>query len=337
MLSAIANAVSVYKVYKMSIHIKNKERKPGEFQFFMHQFVEAGIRNGLEPLREFEDDNLYIRLMRKLSPILRYAPKTGKSVIIACGGGTLYYSSRPYFRYNIIPFLWDVWPENRNVLFDDIKKLKVKLAFVTSKQNKELIEKKTGIKCHYIPEGIDVADYSKGESLVDRVGDVYELGRQHPLYHKAVVSLVERGDIRCYYGNEYDNEGRLLKLAFSTAEDLLLNINKIKIAICFPQCDTHPQRVGNIETLTQRYWECMLSGNLIVGRAPQELIDLIGYDPVVNVDWSNPEGQLSYILKNIGDYQPLVDKNYAAALKHASWDNRIEEIVNILATYGITL
>ena len=128
-----------------------------------------------------------------------------------------------------------------------------------------------------------------------------------------------------------------MKLAFSTAEDLLLNINKIKIAICFTQCDTHPQRVGNIETLTQRYWECMLSGNLIVGRAPQELIDLIGYDPVVNVDWSNPEAQLSYILKNIGDYQPLVDKNYAAALKHASWDNRIEQIVNILATYGITL
>ena len=71
---------------------------------------------------------------------------------------------------------------------DDIKKLKVKLAFVTSKQNKELIEKETGIECHYIPEGIDIADYSKGEYLVDRVGEVYDLGRQHPLYNTAGVS-----------------------------------------------------------------------------------------------------------------------------------------------------
>ena len=109
------------------IYIKNKKRKLGEFQFFIHQFVEAGIKKGFKPLSEFESNNFFIRLARKLSPLLKYFHKNKKNVIIACGGGSLYYSSRPYFRYNIIPFLWDVWPENRDILFDDIKKLKVKL------------------------------------------------------------------------------------------------------------------------------------------------------------------------------------------------------------------
>ncbi len=321
----------------MPIYIKNKNRKPGEFQFFMHQFVEAGIRKGFIPKREFTSRNFFVRVFKKLSRITLLLPKCKKNILLPAQGNSLLITCMPYFWYNAVPFLWDVWPENREKLYNDIRKLNVKLAFVTSKQNKELIEKETGIECHYIPEGIDIADYSKGEPLQNRVGEVYELGRQHPLYHKTISSLIDKGEITHYYGHKYDSDGKLLKLAFSTAEELVQNVNKIKVVICFPQCDTHPQKAGCIETLTQRYWECMLSGNLIVGRAPQELIDLIGYDPVVNVDWCNPEAQLSYILKNIGDYQPLVDKNYAAALKHASWDNRIEQIVNILATYGITL
>lgn len=314
----------------MPIYVKNKERKPGDFQFFMHQFVEASIKMGFKSLPEFAGSNLFVRLIRKLSFVLRYIPKNKKRIIIASEGGSLYYSSKPYLNYNIIPFLWDVWPENRYALFDDIRKLKIELAFVTSKQNKELIEQETGIECHYIPEGIDISDYSKGESLQDRIGELYELGRQHPLYHKTVISLIEKGEIINYFGNEYDDGGRLLKLAFPTASDLLHTINKIKIVVCFPQCDTHPQRVGNIETLTQRYWECMLSGNLIIGRAPSELIELIGYNPVIDVDWDAPEEQLKNILKNINEYQTLVDKNHAVALKWASWDNRINDIKNIL-------
>lgn len=321
----------------MKLHIKNKKRKPGEFQFFMHQFVEAGIEKGIEPLPEFASNNLFIRAIRRLSPLLRFLPVKRRAIIIPSDGSRLYYFSRPYFNYNIIPFLWDVWPGNRERLYNDIRRLNVKLAFVTSRQNKDLIEKETGIDCYYIPEGIDIDDYSQGETLVNRGCDVYELGRQHPLYHQTIVSLIKKGIIVKYYGNEYDEKGRMLKLAFATADDLLQNINKIKIVVCFPQCDTHPQRVGDIETLTQRYWECMLSGNLMVGRAPQELIDMIGYDPVVNVDWSAPEEQLSLILKNIAKYQELVDRNVHTAQKYASWDNRIEQILEVLSSYNITL
>lgn len=319
----------------MKLYIKNKKRKPGEFQFFMHQFVEAGIKKGIQPLPEFASHNLFIRIIRRLSPLLRFLSPKKKSIIIPSDGSRLFHFSKPYFRYNIIPFLWDVWPGNKDKLCNDIKRLNVKIAFVTSKQNKDLIETATDIKCYYIPEGIDISDYSKGEDLIKRKGEVYELGRQHPLYHKTIISLIRKGTIKQYYGNEYDEQGQTARLAFSTADELLQKLNKIKIVICFPQCDTHPQRAGKIETLTQRYWECMLSGNLMVGRAPQELIELIGYNPVVNIDWDTPEKQLSSILQNIETYQSLVDKNYDIALKYASWDHRIEQIEDILRSYEI--
>ena len=74
----------------------------------------------------------------------------------------------------------------------------------------------------------------------------------------------------------------------------------------------------------------MLSGNLIVGRAPKELIELVGYNPVIDVDWNAPGEQLKNILTNIKDYQTLVDKNFKVALKYASWDNRINDIKKIL-------
>ena len=86
-----------------------------------------------------------------------------------------------------------------------------------------------------------------------------------------------------------------------------------KVMVCFPQCDTNPLRGEHIETLTQRYWEAMLSRCLMVGRAPQELIRLIGYNPVIEVDWDNAREQLSYILDHIDNYQELVDKNFEYA------------------------
>ena len=78
--------------------------------------------------------------------------------------------------------------------------------------------------------------------------------------------------------------------------------------------------------MTQRYWESMLTRTLIVGHCPKELLKVIGYNPVVEVDWQDPNSQLRDIIANIDTYQELVDRNYQAALSHASWLKRIEFI-----------
>ena len=155
-----------------------------------------------------------------------------------------------------------------------------------------------------------------------------------PRYHNILEKTLNAGQL---VGNTYNEDGSLAKLAYPTAKDLLDNLNKTKIIVSFPQTDTHPQRVGNMETLTQRYWEAMLSGCLILGRAPKELIDLIGYNPVVDIDWNYPEEQIHKILNNIDDYQAFVDKNYETAKANASWDLRIQQIFKILSKRGYSI
>ena len=90
-----------------------------------------------------------------------------------------------------------------------------------------------------------------------------------------------------------------------------------------------------METLTQRYWECMLSGTLIVGHAPKELVDLLGYNPVIELETDEDIGsRLSQILDNISSYQELADKNLAVARENASWDTRMTRLLPQLRQLG---
>ena len=88
---------------------------------------------------------------------------------------------------------------------------------------------------------------------------------------------------------------------------------------------TQPEVAGDIETLTQRYWECMFSRMVMVGHAPQELIDFIGYNPVIELsDKISSEELIADVIEHIEDYQVLVDKNRETAEKLGSWDVRMK-------------
>lgn len=85
-----------------------------------------------------------------------------------------------------------------------------------------------------------------------------------------------------------------------------------------------PEIAGDIETLTQRYWECMFSRMVMVGHAPQELIDFIGYNPVIEFsDKISAEEQIADVIEHIEDYQTLVDKNHETAERLGSWNVRM--------------
>ena len=92
---------------------------------------------------------------------------------------------------------------------------------------------------------------------------------------------------------------------------------------------THSERAQNIETLTQRYWEAMLTGTLLVGHAPQELINVCGYNPVIELG-DNPTQVIKEILSNVESYQTLAERNRECAEEKAEWDKRMTEIMEIL-------
>ena len=119
-----------------------------------------------------------------------------------------------------------------------------------------------------------------------------------------------------------------------TNEQLYQAMGDAKVTITLPRSVTQPEIAGDIETLTQRYWECMLSRMVMLGHAPKELVDLIGYNPVVELDVEHTAEQVQEILAHIEDYQPLVDKNRETALKMGDWSVRMQEVMKWLKDCG---
>ena len=220
-----------------------------------------------------------------------------------------------YIFYEIIPFFWDVWPENFKKTCEWLSRYDVKTAVFTSSQVVEMIrERFPEMNVIWCPEGIDVDSYKEGETLSQRTIDFLHYGR-------------EIDDIVCYDFSDLTYvSGKQSGKAVLTQEQLYDLLSDAKVVATYPKSWTNPELAGNIETLTQRYWECMLSRCIMIGHAPKELVELIGYNPVIELDKEKPQQQLEDVLAHIVDYQGLVDKNRGVALKYGDWKNIVRNV-----------
>ena len=194
-----------------------------------------------------------------------------------------------YALYEIIPMVWDCWPCMFEKMCAWLKKHDVRTAIFTSSQAAERIKERfPEMNVLFCPEGIDTSKYIAGKSLKDRHIDVLEFGR-------AMLNVnsnsnpnegLNKRQIR-YVCTKVDG-----KFVF-TDEQLKEAMGDAKVTIAFPRSMTNPDVAGDIETLTQRYWESMLSRMVMVGHAPKELVDMIGYNPMVEVG-SNENETLRY-------------------------------------------
>ena len=229
-----------------------------------------------------------------------------------------------YCFYEIIPFIWDCWPNYFELTCNWLQKHKVKTALFTSSQTAERMKERfPQMNLLFVPEGIDASEYSKGKPLSQRTNLLYEIGQGK----------------RCFLKSQYPKEYERLS---SLPVDGLIPDKKsyiealcnAQVTVTFPRCDLMPEETGDIETLTQRYWEAMLTRSVIVGRAPKELTNLIGYNPVIDLDKKNPIEQIEDILAHIDDYQDFVDRNRQLALEKGEWQVRVREVAKWLTSCG---
>ena len=222
-----------------------------------------------------------------------------------------------YCQYEIIPFIWDCWPCYFEKVCSWFDKHKVKTAIFTSSQTAERMQKRfPEMNIMYCPEAVNTSRYNEGRTLVEREIDVLEFGRASNLNidWDGINYICTKKNGKYLYSNK----------------QLPHLMGNSKITIALPRSITEPQKAGDIETLTQRYWENMLSRIVMVGHAPQELIDLIGYNPVIELDLENANMQTLGIATHIDDYQNLVDKNRKVALEIGDWRWRMKEVFNFL-------
>lgn len=237
----------------------------------------------------------------------------------------------PYYAaHEIIPFIWDCWPCYYDKMEAWLRKHKVRSAIFTSFMEMEEMRRRIP-EINYIHclEAVDTSLYKAGKELKDRTIDLLEFGRSNRL----VVSGERLEGINHVCTKVGD------KFIYSN-DQLYDAMGDAKITICLPKSMTHPQIAEGVETLTQRYWEAMLSRMVIVGHCPKELEELIGYNPVIEAPLNPPKGgkttneMILEILEHIEDYQELVDRNREAALRIGDWRERIEKIQEWLVSLG---
>lgn len=232
-----------------------------------------------------------------------------------------------YAFYEVIPLIWDCWPKQVESVAAFFRKHQVKTAIFTSSQTADVFRDlfpKMNIQT--ITEGIKIDLYSPGNVLSDRKIDILEIGRKDGNFFK--TPLPE--------GINHIKTGNFAR-TFQSDEEFRAALADTKVTVTVPRCDVNPETADNIETLTQRYWECMLSRIVMVGRAPKEFINLIGYNPVIDWDGNDASPLVSDILGNIGKYQDLVNRNYETAKEMASWEMRMKDIMIYLKNKGYSV
>lgn len=245
---------------------------------------------------------------------------------------SLFFDTFPdYLNYEIVPMFWDCWPCYFKKTCEWIEKHKVRTVIFTSRQVTNSMRKVfPEINIIWCAEAVDNTGYDKGSLLKDRKIDLLEFGRSNDriitaeklanvtINGKALKHICTKQNGKFIYDNEQLHE----------------IMGKAKVTIALPRSMTQPEIAGNIETLTQRYWECMYSRIVMVGHAPHELIDFIGYNPVIEMRDDIPSEELIIgVLENIEDYQKLVDKNWETAIRLGSWDVRMKWLMKELANY----
>lgn len=232
-----------------------------------------------------------------------------------------------YAFYEVIPVIWDCWPKQVESVAAFFRKHQVKTAIFTSSQTADVFRRLfPPMNVLTITEGIKIDLYSPGNVLSDRKIDILEIGRKDGNFFKSPLPE----------GINHIKTGNFAR-TFQSDEEFRAALADTKVTVTVPRCDVNPETAGNIETLTQRYWECMLSRIVMVGRAPKELIDLIGYNPVIDWDGNDASPLVSDILGNIGKYQDLVNRNYETAKEMASWEMRMKDIMIYLKNKGYSI
>lgn len=266
-----------------------------------------------------------------LSRPLPLLPKARTPCIVPLTWARMDRAFPKYLNHPIIPIINDCWEPQFDQWEKMLRQNNFEMFFITARIAGQILsDRMGGMDWVWMPEAINPNSCDPTKNLVDRSVDLCEFGRTMPvIYEKCAPMFEQKG----YHMRAAPNGQWVVK----TPQEFYELMGNTKLASCFPKTMTlfeGPQRAGPVETVTYRYFEVMASRALPYGHCPAELEDLFGYNPCIQADLADPAGQVDDILQNIGDYQPLADRNYQRLLEVGVWDCRARLVIDALRERG---
>lgn len=324
MLELIQNRINKYHVSLDTVH-----------EFEKSILLDSQVKKADQPRAIFSESSFFVwrilnkyhflltRGMRSLFKANHFNDRSVISVLMAP-------NFRPCFPYFMTSasksiYLFDAWPNEHETIVRFVNLFGIENVFVSSSQAATMLQAKFETSTvHWIPEGIRPEEY-KHYPYERKDIDVIALGRKYEAYHELIVRHLENAHRTYLYEKE---KGVII---FPSRKEFVDGLARSRISICVPSSITHPIRSGGIETMTIRYLQSMISKCLVVGKAPQELINLFGYNPVIEIDIDDPVGQLQSIFENFPRYIPQIEKNFDTVIQKHTWGHRWAQIKDILA------
>lgn len=286
-------------------------------------------------VRGVTNDNAVMRLAGKAAArmgMAHHIATISRTTFLVPIMGPCFYRFFPIvYGARTIPLAHDCWEPQYDRWVSFLRHAGISRAFFTARQAAEaMTERVPGLRAEWLPEGIELGLFDPDRPLAARTIDILELGRRSERFHQMIrAHCAERG-----YRHLYQHSPR--ELVFATREAFREGMPNTKLLVCFPSSMTNPERSGTVETMTLRYLEGIACKSIILGHAPQELIDLFGYNPVIEADPVDPAGQIDRLLGNIGEHAMLVERNFVRLHEVGTWDVRIRDLLSRLSAIGMT-
>lgn len=281
-----------------------------------------------------DNDGAALRLAGKVAArtmLARHVGRVTRTVFLVPIMGPCFFRFFPLvYGAETIPLAHDCWEPDYDRWVAFLKRARIRRAFFTARQAAEAMTARVpGLTAQWLPEAIEPGFFAPDTALEARGIDILELGRRSDRFHRAITPHAERRGYRHLY------QKSATELVFTSRDAFRHGMADTKLLVCFPSSLTNPERSGTVETMTLRYLEGIACKSVILGRAPAELIDLFGYNPMIDVDDADPAGQVDRLLATIGEYRPLVERNAARLGEIGTWHTRIGDLLHRLSREGI--
>lgn len=227
-----------------------------------------------------------------------------------------------YTPHRLALFIWDCWPPDDSRWNDIFTRLRPTFVFFSSRIARDRWAGRIPAQCLWIGEAIDDREYTPGPALADRAVDVLELGRPYEAFHRvAAPTLSREGFVHLHPTADRPH-------LFADTAELVSGLGSAKTLICYPASITHPRgRAAGVETMTHRFLEGVATRTLVVGKIPEEMVEMFGFRPGIDLPAEDVASKLPALIDSIETYQNLVDDSLGRLLRVATWDVRVRQIL----------
>lgn len=199
------------------------------------------------------------------------------------------------------------------------------------------LQERTNYKWHYIPQAS-----CRPNKTIDKIDDkkiaFCSYGRGSEKLNHVIRKFCKKNFI--YFDFTHESQGNLKSSNFDLYKSYLWHTSMSIFNVSFAVEVTNPERAGFLSPITCRWFEAILSSNIVIGQAPRnpEFKKIFPSNFVQNINLNCSEEEIYQQIQNLWDNREVLFKSIYDGISDSmfylyEWEFRVLEICNLLDIY----